>query len=196
MFFSDYEDTKYIYHVAPITDLKEILENGIKYNDKSTYLSKYLDFHKYIDNHKKADIPDWVKREHAIYATMNYPKDHDWHSHSVILGLKISPERCWIANESLANKIYEPFILKDVEMFNCAKAYLDKNGEDMCNKYWETSLSFLDNLKLRKDRVEHYDEEVLIFHDIKPEDITPIYIVSDHEFTTVEGWIEYFSKNI
>ena len=194
MFFKDYKDTGYIYHVAAITDLKEILESGIKYNDKETYESKYLDFHKYIDSYKTENIPKWVKREHAIYATMNYHKNHDFHSHSVVLGIKINPEKCWVASESLANKIYEPFILKEIDIFNCANDYLKKNGDNMCEEYWETSISFLENIKVRRDKNEKYDDEVLIFHDIKPEDIKPLYIVSDQEFTTVENWISHFSK--
>ncbi|KNF07235.1 hypothetical protein CLPU_20c00110 [Gottschalkia purinilytica] len=192
MFFSDYKDTGYVYHVAAITDLKDILENGIKYNDKNTYIDKYLGFHKYIDSLKNEEIPHWVQREKAIYASMNYSTDHQWHSHSVVLGLKVNPSKCWIANESLANKIYEPFILQHIDMFSDARDYLDCHGERIIRKYWDTSLSFKDNLKLRKDRKEGYDEEVLIFHSIPPDDIKPIYIISDHEFTTIENWIKYF----
>lgn len=192
MFFPDYNETGYIYHMVSISDLKDILENGLKYNDKATYENKYSDFHRYIDLYKPKDIPDWVKREYSIYGTMNYPKDYDWHSHSAILGVTIDTKRCWVASESLANKIYEPFILKDIDIFKSANDYLSKNGEKMCKEFWESSLSFTDNLDIRKDKNKAYDDEILILHDIDPDNIKLLYIISEKEFTNVESWNDYF----
>lgn len=194
MFYADYNETGYVYHVAPITDLDLILKEGIKYNDKSTYMIKYKDFHKYIDSFKTNNIPNWVVREKAIFASLNFSDDHCWHSHSVILAIKIDPSKCWIANENLANKLYEPFILKDTIGFRCAYDYITKKGESILREYWNTSLSFVDNLKLRKDKMKNYDAEVLIFHDIEPKHIKILSIVSDHNNMNIEQWIELFSR--
>jgi len=105
LLFSDYTETGFVYHVAPITDLKKIIEEGIRYNDKNTYLDKYLSFHKFIDSFKIDSFPQWLNREKAIFSSLNFAKDHCWHSHSVIMALRIEPEKCWIANENLANEV-------------------------------------------------------------------------------------------
>lgn len=191
-FFPDYNTTETVYHVACITDLDNILNKGIKYNDKSTYSTMYLEFHKYISSFKPENIPDWVIREKAIFASLNYKKDHSWHSHSVVLALKIDKERCWIANENLANRIYEPFILKDVKYFEVANSYLNREGKKAIEEYWNTSLSFNENLLLRRDKEKGYDAEVMIFHDIKPEDITILRIISDHKIMTFEECLELY----
>ena len=192
MLFADYNQTKVVYHVAPITDLKKIINKGIEYDDKKTYKSKYLSFHKHIDSFKNKRIPQWVMRERGIFASMNFSKEHCWHSHSVLLALNINPNKCWIANENLANKTYEPFILKDIEGFEEAGDYLKNQGYKSIKKYWDTSLSFLDNLKIRKDMTKGYDAEVLIFHSIESKDIIPVAIVSDHVIMSVKRWKELF----
>lgn len=191
-FFPDFNTTEVVYHVACITDLDNILKNGIKYNDKSTYSTMYLEFHKYISSLKPKDIPDWVIREKAIFASLNYKKDHSWHSHSVILALKIDKERCWIANENLANRIYEPFILKDVKYFEAANSYLNREGKKTIEEYWNTSLSFNENLLIRRDKEKGYDAEVMIFHDVRPEDITILRIITDHKIMTFEECLELY----
>ncbi len=181
-----------VYHVACITDLDNILTNGIKYNDKSTYSTMYLDFHKYISSLKSDNIPDWVRREKAIFASLNYRSDHSWHSHTAIMALKIDKSKCWVANENLANMIYEPFILKDVKSFEVAKEYLNIQGKKIIEEYWNTSLSFSENLSVRRDKEKGYDAEVMIFHDIRPEDITISRIISDHRVMTVEQCLELY----
>lgn len=196
MLFPDYNQTTVVYHVVPITDLKKIISEGIEYDDKKTYKSKYLSFHKYIDTFRNESIPPWVVREKAIFASMNFSKGHSWHSHSVLIALKIDPKRCWIANENLANKIYEPFILKDIKGFEEAAGYLSDEGTKSIAKYWDTSLSFLENLNERKDMTKGYDAEVLIFHKIEPEDITPLSIGSDHVMMPVENWKEFLRGNL
>ncbi len=192
MLFEKYEKTGMVYHIAPIIDLGNILQNGIKYNDKNTYLSKYLDFHNYIDSLKPKSIPLWVQRKKAIFASLNFTNDHSFHSHSVIIGLRINPRKCWIANENLANEIYEPFILKDVKGFECAEKFIKNNGRQNIRKYWDTSLSFIDNLKYKKENEKGYDTEVLIFDNIKREDISIMKIVSDHKMMNVEEWKKLF----
>lgn len=192
MLFPDYNQTTVVYHVAPITDFKKIINEGIKYDDKKTYKSKYLSFHKHIDSLKSEAVPSWVIREKAIFASMNFSKGHCWHSHSVIMALRIDPEKCWIANENLANKIYEPFILKGIPGYEAAGKYLRDEGTKLINKYWHTSLSFLDNLKARKDKIKGYDAEVMIFYKVEPQDITPLFIVSDHVMMPVQRWKEFF----
>lgn len=193
MLFPDYSQTGVVYHVASITDLNNILENGIKYDDKASYITKYKNFHKYIDSLKTKEIPSWVIRQKAIFASLNFDDKHCWHSHTVIMAVKIQPEKCWIANENLANSIYEPFILKDVKGFNCANNYLETKGREIAQKYWETSLSFIDNLRERRDKKKGYDAEVMIFHDIPPDDIKLIYIVSDHKMMTIQEWKKFFN---
>ncbi|SDZ08861.1 hypothetical protein SAMN05660462_01818 [Proteiniborus ethanoligenes] len=192
VFFPDFIETEVVYHVACITDLKNILKNGIRYDDKATYYNNYLEFHKYINSFKPKAIPDWVNREKAIFASMNYPRNHNWHSHTAVLAVKINKRKCWIANENLANMLYEPFILKSIKGFEVAKEYLDSKGKDVIAQYWNTSLSFCDNLSLRRDKEVGYDEEVMIFHDIEPEDITLLRVISDHRTMTVKECIELY----
>lgn len=191
-FFPDYADTGVVYHVACITDLSRILKQGIKYNDKMTYNSMYLDFHKFISSFKPDNIPDWVRREKAIFASLNYKSNHYWHSHTVVMSVKVDEDKCWVANENLANKLYEPFILKDVKSFEIANEYLIREGKKIVEEYWNTSLSFSENLKVRRDKEKGYDAEVLIFHDIKPEDITILRIISDHKVMTVEECLKLY----
>lgn len=191
MIFADYSKTKLVYHVAPITDLDRIIKQGIRYDDKTTYKSKYLSFHQYIDQFKSSKIPKWVVREKAIFASLNFLNNHCWHSHSVLMGLRINPSKCWIANENLANTIYEPFILKNVKGFSEAEGYLRKKGEKILKKYWDTSLSFAGNLGVRMDLEEGYDGEVLIFHEILPKDIMLLSIVSDHKNMPIEKWKKF-----
>ncbi|WP_425446377.1 hypothetical protein [Dethiothermospora halolimnae] len=194
MIFPDYKQTGILYHIAPITDLEKILEEGIAYDDKTTYLSKYLRFHKYIDSFKPDNVPTWVIRKKALFASMNFEDDHNFHSHSAILGIKIDRNRCWVADESLVNQVYEPFILKDIKMFSCSKNYLNKEGKNTLKKYWNTSLSFNENLEIRKDKENNYDAEVMIFHKIPPKDIEVISIVSDHKIMDKNQWIELFKR--
>lgn len=198
MLFDDYINTGMVYHVADINDLKNILEKGIVYNDKSTYIDKYLSFHKFLDSFRPDHIPDWVIREKAIFSSLNFSKAHYFHSHSVILGIRIDPNRCWIFNENLANSLYEPFVLREIKDFYMARDYLEVIGKDIGRKYWETSLPFLENLKIRQDKKEAYDGEVLIFHSVQPRDILPLYIISDHRMMSIEEWKTFFkgeSKN-
>ncbi|MFA5523813.1 MAG: hypothetical protein WDA24_05615 [Tissierellales bacterium] len=190
--FPNYTETGHVYHIACITDLDSILKNGIKYKDKSTYRTMYLEFHKFISSLKPDSIPAWVRREKAIFASLNYNETHSWHSHTVLLSLKIDRDKCWIANENLANRIYEPFILKDVKSFEEAGNYVNKEGKKAIEDYWTTSLSFSENLIARRDKEEGYDAEVMIFHDIKPEDITILRIISDHKIMTVKECLELY----
>lgn len=196
MFFDDYLKTGKVYHIAPINDLGKILSDGIKYNDKVTYEDKYCDFHCFIDSLKPSHIPSWVKRKEAIFATMNYRKDPNFYSHTVVMALKVDPSRCWIANESRANQIYEPFILQKVDSLRAAKKYIDEQGKDIIGEYWSTSLSFEENLNKRMDLKEGYDAEVLIFHPIKPEDIEILYIVSDHRVMEFSEWKKVFCREV
>jgi len=192
MYFPDYTQTGLVYHVVSLNDLAKVRSRGIRYDDKSTYQEKYRDFHVFLNGYRTDKIPGWVDRTKAIFASMNFRKDHAFHSHSMLLAFRIDPERCWIANENRANQLYEPFILQDVEGFQGAKDYLAGRGKGLIREYWDTSLSFADNLRLRRDRVKGYDAEVLVFHEIKPEDIHYIAVVSDHRIMTVEEWKRAF----
>lgn len=194
MFFDDYLKTGKIYHIASINDLKQILLNGIKYDDKVTYGDKYYDFHCFIDSLKPSHIPSWVKRKKSIFATMNYRDHPNFYSHNVVMALTIDPSRCWIANENRANQTYEPFVLQEVEFLNGAKEYMKQEGKRLIEEYWETSLSFEDNLNKRMDLKEGYDAEVLILHSIDPKDIEILYIVSDHKVMEFNEWKKVFCK--
>lgn len=178
--------------MACITDLDNILKNGIKYDDKSTYRTMYLNFHKFISSYRPSHIPEWVKREKAIFASLNYDYNHSWHSHSALLAFKVDKSKCWVANENLANKLYEPFILQNIPTFEIAKRYLENEGKKILEEYWNTSLSFNDNLSVRRDYEKGYDAEIMIFHDIKPEDITIMRIISDHNIMTVEECLDIY----
>lgn len=194
MLFPDYIDTGLVYHIVPITDLKRVLSEGIKYDDKITYTTKYLEFHKFLDELRPDNLPQWVERKKAIFASLNFDENHCWHSHTALLGIKINQNRCWIANENLANSVYESFILKDILRFQYAKKFLENRGKKLIKDYWDTSLSFVENLRIRKDKTAGYDAEVLILHNINPEDIVIISIISDHKMMTVEEWNEYFKR--
>lgn len=193
--FRDYTETKRIYHVVTLTDLEKTLSNGICFSDKNTYKSKYYDFHNYIDLHKPGSIPDWVVRSKAIFGSMNFKSNHIWHSHSAILSIRINEELCWVCNENIANFLYEPLVLQDIPGYEIAKDYIKRNGEAIVGDYWNCSCSFKENLKLRRDMKTGYDAEVLILHDILPEDIEVLYIASDHRFMKLEEWQKFFAKN-
>ncbi|QXM06507.1 hypothetical protein [Crassaminicella indica] len=192
MLFPDYNETRVIYHIIELTDLKKTLKAGINFDDKETYKTKYDGFHELIDEQKPHYIPSWVIRSRAIFASINYPKNHKFHSHSVVLSIKIDEEKCWVANENCANQIYEPYILQNVEDFQACKKYLDIKGKNLLKSYWETSLSFKENLKARVDLIEGYDAEVLIMHEIDPKDISIEYIISDHRMLKVDEWKRIF----
>lgn len=196
MFFDDYSKTGRVYHIAPINDLKQILSEGIKYDDKVTYKNKYYEFHSFIDSVKPKYIPSWIERKKAIFATMNYRKDPNFYSHTVVMALAIDPSKCWIANESRANEIYEPFILQDIKELIGVKEYINTKGKDTIEEYWKTSLSFEENLNKRIDLKEGYDAEVLIFHPIEPKDIEILYIVSDHRLMKFNEWKKVFCKEL
>ncbi|SES90268.1 hypothetical protein SAMN05660297_00920 [Natronincola peptidivorans] len=192
MFFEDYTKTRMIYHITHITDLKKILAEGINYDDKISYKKHYHSFHGLIDKYATDDLPPWVVREKAIFGSMNYKNNPCFHSHTAVLALKVDIKKCWVANENKANQIYEPFILKGIEDFKEAENYLKTKGKELIQAYWDTSLSFEDNLKKRKDLEEGYDAEVMIFHTIPPENVKVLYLVSDHRVLTVEEWKEIF----
>jgi len=188
----DCAEQGYAYHVINVIDLKKTLAEGIKFDDKSTYDSKYYDFHSYFDCYKPVTIPYWVERKKAIFASICFKEGHKWHSHSAILRIKISKERCWICNENLANFIYEPFILQNIEGFDNTKEYMRINGRKLAGRYWDNSFSYIDNLDRRYDKRRGYDAEVLIMHRIPPENIECLYIVSDHQMMSYKDWKEYF----
>jgi hypothetical protein len=193
--FKDYTETKVVYHVVTITDLDNTLKHGIKFNDKNTYKSKYHEFHRFIDEKKPEYIPEWVVRSNAIFASMNFKPDHMWHSHSALLSIRIREELCWICNENIANFLYEPLMLQQVSGFDSAREFIRKNGSKIVEDYWKCSLSFKDNLLLRKDKMAGYDAEVLILHDILPKDIELLDIASDHRCMEVDKWKKFFQSN-
>lgn len=192
MIFPDYSKTQCIYHIISIIDLKKTLKEGIAFDDKATYESKYLDFHNYIDKFKDVNIPNWVVRRKAIFGSMNFKDNHYFHSHTAVLKIKPNVDRCWIANENLANENYEPFILRDLDTVNQLSGYFENVGDDILRDYWSSSLSFIDNLKHRRDKTQGYDAEVLIFHDIKPEDIEVLFIRADHTVYSLEDFYKKF----
>lgn len=192
MMLLDCAEQGYAYHVVNIIDLEKTLVEGIKYDDKTTYDSKYYNFHSYIDYYKPKNIPEWVERKKAIFASICFKEGHKWHSHSAILRIKILKDRCWICNENLANFIYEPFILQNMEGFAHTLEYMKLNGRVLVGEYWDNSLSYNDNLNRRYDKREGYDAEILIMHSIPPENIECLYIVSDHQVMRYKDWKEYF----
>lgn len=194
MLFPDYQESGVVYHIISLMDLKKALTEGIRFDDKATYRTKYNGFHQLIDQHRPKGIPEWVIRNKAIFASLNYPKTHYFHSHTALLAIKIDPKKCWVANENCANQIYEPFILQNLEIFKSCADYLAQEGSRMIEKYWQTSLSFYDNLEKRYDKKARYDAEVLVLHDIMPEDIDLRYIISDHRMMDVTAWREKFCR--
>jgi len=194
MFFQDYIETNRVYHIASINDLKIILEEGIRFDDKVTYHCKYYDFHSFINQYRNEKIPVWVDRRKAIFASMNYRSKPIFHSHTVVLAVKIQPDKCWIANENRANQVYEPYIMQEVGQFKEARDYLANKGRALLKEYWETSLSFKENLIERRDLIKGYDAEVLVLHSIPPEDIEILYIVSDHRILKPQQWKEIFCR--
>ncbi len=194
MIFNDYRDTQKIYHIISLYDLKETLKNGINYDDKVTYNTKYKGFHSFIEREKAENIPKWVLRNRAIFASMNYKNSFSFYANSVVLGIKIKPEKCWVANENLANEVYAPFFLKEIDVFNEANQYIKLKGKQLLKAYWGTSLSFKDNLDKRMDLLENYNAEVLVLHNIEPEDIEVEYIISPHKRLSPKEWKKIFMK--
>lgn len=192
MRLDDCAEQGFAYHVISITDLKRTLKEGIRFDDKSTYGSKYIDFHTYFDMFRSKEIPEWVERKKAIFASICFKEGHKWHSHSAILKIKLQTDRCWVCNENLANFMYEPFLLQDIEGFEQTREYMRKYGRSFVEAYWENSLSYISNLSIRRDREEGYDAELLILHPIPPEDIQCLYIVSDHQIMRYEEWQSFF----
>ena len=193
--FKDYIDTNVVYHVVTISDLDDVLKYGIRFNDKNTYKSKYYEFHNFIDERRTKQVPEWVIRSKAIFASMNFRNDHTWHSHSAILKIRIQEDLCWICNENIANFLYEPLMLQGVAGFEAAKEFIRKSGDKIAEDYWNCSLSFKSNLTYRKDKTAGYDAEVLILHDILPKDIELLYIASDHKCMEVSKWKKLFRDN-
>lgn len=195
MLFPSYKETKVLYHVVDIIHLKNILNNGIKINERNKYSDeKYDEFNKYLDQNKSEKIPPWVKREMAFFASLNFKKNTKWHSHSALLAIRIQEEKCWIANENLANEIYDPFVLQHINKFNNAKKFMKNFGAQRTLKYWEHSFSFREYFDLGIDKRENYDEEVMIFHDIYPQDLNCLMIVTDHNIYTPEQWQEKYNS--
>lgn len=193
--FEDLSQQRYLYHVVSIIDLEKTLNEGISFDDKKTYTTKYYDFHFFFDKFRPSHIPAWVERRKAIFASLYFKENHGWHSHTAVLRVKIKPDRCWVCNENIANFIYEPFILRHLNGFDAADEYIKKNGRKIVEEYWNTSISYLEHMERRYDKKEGYDAEVLILHDIPPEDIDCLYIVSDHEVMSVEDWKNAFNVN-
>lgn len=192
MILEDYKKTGKIYHIISLFDLKTAVKKGIMYNDKVTYSTKYKGFHDMFQNEKPDKIPEWLDRNKAIFASMNYEENHCFHSNSAILGIKINPALCWVANENLANILYAPFILKKMKEFNGAANYIEEKGSEIIKKYWGTSLSFEDNLVYRKDKKEGYNAEIMIMHDISPKDIEIEFIFTGYEMLKPEEWQEKY----
>lgn len=192
MSLEDCAQSGYAYHVVNIIDLKKTLTEGIRFDGKTTYDSKYYDFHSYFDYYKPAVIPAWVERKKAIFASICFKEGHKWHSHSAILKIRILEGRCWVCNENLANFIYEPFILQHMGEFGYMKEYLEVNGKAAVEEYWNNSLSYKDNLIKRNDKKEGYDAEILVMHPIPPEHIQCLYVVSDHQMMSYKEWQDYF----
>lgn len=188
MIFEDYQQTGKIYHIISIHDLENTLHHGIQFDDKLSYHTRYYEFHKMIDALKPEWVPSWVIRSKAIFGSLNYPDNHKFHAHTAILALKINPERCWIANENCANQIYEPFVLQNLQEYAACVHYLQTEGKELLLQYWNTSHSFTENLVYRYDKKERYDAEVLVLHDIAPENIELKYIISDHRMMDIDAW--------
>lgn len=193
MLFPHYHETKVVYHVVNIGQLKTILEQGIQIQERKNFSdNKYLDFNRFLDQNKPETIPKWVKREKALFASLNFKEDMHWHSHSALLALKVQEERCWVANENLANEIYDPFILQHIRDFNHAQNFMKEFGEKKAQNYWENSFPFQEYLKKNKNPINNYDEEVMVFHDIPPKDIKCLMVVTDHHTFTPKQWQEYY----
>ena len=90
-----------------------------------------------------------------------------------------------MANENRANQLYEPFILKDVEGFHGAKNHR-RPGKASGTVLGKLAVLCRQS-EAAKDKEEGYDAEVMVFHEIRPEDIHYIAIVSDHRMMTVEN---------
>lgn len=196
MTFEDFSVTRALYHVVSIVDLEKTLAEGIRFDDKKTYYYKYYNFHDYFDRYKTSDIPSWVLRKKAIFASMNFKENHSWHSHTALLKIKADINKCWVCNENKANLLFEPFVLQNIKGFEEAKEFIEKNGPKIAEEYWSDSLSLVENMKVRRDKEKGYDAEILIFHDIPPEDIECLFIISDHNIMPPNEWTKYFKEAV
>ncbi|RBP37247.1 hypothetical protein [Garciella nitratireducens] len=195
MLFPHYNKTKVVYHVVNINQLKNILEQGIQIQERKDFSDdKYLDFNQFLDKNKPAWIPKWISRKNALFASLNFKENMQWHSHSALLALKVQEERCWVANENLANEIYDPFILQYIDQFNSARDFMKNYGRQKALYYWNNSFPFQEYLKKGKTPMKNYDEEVMIFHNIVPENIKCLMVVTDHYIFTPQEWQKYYEQ--
>lgn len=194
MVFIEPAEPGYAYHVVNINDLQKTLKEGIIFDDKKTYESKYIDFHSYFDRYRTENVPEWVQRSKAIYASIRFHKGHSWHSHSALLKIRLETDKCWICNENLANFIYEPFVLQSIEGFGIIKEYMAANGRTIVEEYWRKSISYEDNLVKGFDSKKGYDAEILVMHPIPPENLECLYIMSDHQIMEYRELQEYYKE--
>jgi len=192
LLFKDYVETGLVYHVVPIVKLDDILKDGLKVGESSN--KKYEEFNSFFDRFKPSSLPSWVSRRNAIYASLNFKMHNNWHSHSALLSFPINEDKCWVGNENKANILFEPFILGKTGLFESARKLIINQGEEMVQDYWKSSLSFKENLKIRLDKRPNYDAEVLVFHDISPQSINIVKIISDHRFMDISEWDTAFKE--
>lgn len=139
-----------------------------------------------MDKYRTRNLPDWVMRKRALFASINYKDDQVWHSHSAILSIKVDEDYCWVANENTANFLYDPFVLKNISGFASLYDFLYNKGKGIAKDYWLNSMSFKDYLSKRDTLSTDYDVEVLIMKDIKPVDIELLAVVADHRIVTLD----------
>ncbi|TZE81708.1 hypothetical protein [Calorimonas adulescens] len=186
MLFPDYDETHLLYHIASISDLKTIFKYGLRFNRRLSYKGKYHDFHRFMDKNRTMNVPGWVMREKAVFASLNFKDCQVWHSHSAILSVRINEDYCWVANENTANYLYEPFILNHIPGFASLSDFLYNKGKEIAKEYWENSMSFKEYLLKKSCLGSDYDAEVLMMNDIKPNDIKLLAIITDHRIVTID----------
>ncbi len=192
MLFTDYSDTKRLYHIVCISDLKYIFEDGLRFSKRLSYKDKYQSFHEFMDIYRTENVPEWVVRKRALFASLNYKDNQIWHSHSAILSIKVDTDCCWVANENTANFLYEPFVLKTIHQFASLNDFLYNKGKEIAEDYWLNSMCLMDYLGKRKSVGDKYDAEVLIMKDIKPADINLIAIVTDHRIIPMDAFYQTY----
>ena len=174
----DFNETGLIYHGSQPENLASIFQNGLipQYNSPR-------DGHETIYNahyrYRPKSIPDWVDPRRCIYGYMNRARQGGWGGivdgivNGVTIGIKAADhitERTWTACVRFSDMVDCP---EEAGYFDTEerKAFFKDRMEPVsCKAYWETSLSFHDNLKIRLDHLlpMQGNHELLICSEIDP----------------------------
>ncbi|MBI1930842.1 hypothetical protein HYR99_42165 [Candidatus Poribacteria bacterium] len=177
--FPDFEDTALLYHGTAPDNLLSIFRHGlIPGYDPDPEEQHHTIYESHV-RHRPAHIPNWVDPRYCIFGYLNRSRQG---GHSGIiegtviqahLGIDAIPaitERTWVCCSQFSDWVYCP---REAGYFDtdARTKYYRTVIEPVCSgAYWQTSLSFAENLAIRHDQLLRMQnsEELLICTDIAP----------------------------